>query len=601
MSKRHVISLLFLITAWLLVEGCAKISSPSGGPKDKTSPVIVKSVPENGTVNFSEKEITVSFNEYVVLENINEKFMVSPPMAKKPEIVIRGKSMRIRFEEKLRDSTTYTFYFQDAIRDLNEGNPINNYQFVFSTGPFIDSLSVTGNVYSALTLDPPENTLAMLYRQMEDSSVVKQLPDYITRVEQNGEFRIDNVNPGKFRLYGLKDGDNSKNYNRRDEEFAFLDTIIEITPGKNFLPVKKDTTVVVPAAGAGKVPVKPPEIGEYALILFQAEKKDRYLTSSTRKLAYNIVYTLSLPPDSLEFDFSIPDAKEEAWFIEKNLNRDTITIWLTDSSVYNRPQLSTIVRFPFTDTLGIVGYKTDTIVMRYTAPRPTRSKVVKRTSYVVNMGNLSGQVRPDKQIVLTSPTPFGRVDTSKILFYEVLKDARSRVPYILKKDTANSCRYFLDTRIASGKSYLLIADSAAFGSIYGEYSDSTAARFSVMVPEQFGSLTLDVINHEGGAIIQLLDNSEKLRRETYMEGNGKIKFPLLEKGFYRVKAIFDPNGDRKWTTGDFDTHRQPEPVTFYPEEIEIKENWDVIQPHPWDLGKKNYKEPKLQKIKTTGR
>jgi len=162
MSKRHVISLLFLITAWLLVEGCAKISSPSGGPKDKTSPVIVKSVPENGTVNFSEKEITVSFNEYVVLENINEKFMVSPPMAKKPEIVIRGKSMRIRFEEKLRDSTTYTFYFQDAIRDLNEGNPINNYQFVFSTGPFIDSLSVTGNVYSALTLDPPENTLVML-------------------------------------------------------------------------------------------------------------------------------------------------------------------------------------------------------------------------------------------------------------------------------------------------------------------------------------------------------------------------------------------------------------------------------------------------------
>jgi hypothetical protein len=217
------------------------------------------------------------------------------------------------------------------------------------------------------------------------------------------------------------------------------------------------------------------------------------------------------------------------------------------------------------------------------------------------MGNLSGQVRPDKQIVLTSPTPFGRVDTSKILFYEVLKDARSRVPYILKKDTANSCRYFLDTRIASGKSYLLIADSAAFGSIYGEYSDSTAARFSVMVPEQFGSLTLDVINHEGGAIIQLLDNSEKLRRETYMEGNGKIKFPLLEKGFYRVKAIFDHNGDRKWTTGDFDTHRQPEPVTFYPEEIEIKENWDVIQPHPWDFGKKNYKEPKLQKIKTTGR
>jgi hypothetical protein len=261
MRERIVRRYSFLIPVSILVFGCAKMGMPSGGPKDKEIPVILKSVPENGATGFTGKEIVVTFNEYVVLDKISEKFMVSPPMKKKPEITVKGKSIRIRYEDKLRDSATYTFYFQDAIRDLNENNPINNYQFVFSTGPFIDSLSVTGNVYSALNLDPPENTIVLLHSQLDDSSVVKQIPDYITRAESNGEFRIDNVHPGTYRLYALADADNSKNYNNKDELFAFYEEPVQITPEKNFLPVKKDTVTVKPAA-AGKIPVKLPVIGE---------------------------------------------------------------------------------------------------------------------------------------------------------------------------------------------------------------------------------------------------------------------------------------------------------------------------------------------------
>ena len=167
----------FYVVISLLAFGCAKMSSPSGGPRDRNIPVIIKSLPENGATSFRGKEIIVTFNEYVVLEQITEKFMVSPPMANRPEIVTRGKSIRIRYEDELRDSTTYTFYFQDAIRDLNEGNAINNYQFVFSTGPVIDSLSLTGNVYTGLNLDPPENTLVLLYSQPEDSAVFRDIPD----------------------------------------------------------------------------------------------------------------------------------------------------------------------------------------------------------------------------------------------------------------------------------------------------------------------------------------------------------------------------------------------------------------------------------------
>ena len=607
-------SLLIIIPVFCLEFGCAKINSPSGGPKDRESPLIVKSVPQNGTVNFREKEIQVTFNEYVVLDKINEKFMVSPPMAKKPRVFIRGKSVRIGIDEELKDSTTYTFYFQDAIRDLNEGNPINNFQFVFSTGPFIDSLSVTGNIYSALTLNPPENTLVMLYSQLADSNVIKHLPDYLTRAEANGEFRIDNVHPGIYRLYGLKDGDNSKNYNRRDEEFAFYDTLIEVDPVKNFLPVKKDTAQSKPVqvkqpvtpsstlkTAQEKEPVKPPVIGEFQLILFQAEKKARYLTSSSRKQPYELVYTLSLPPDSLKFRFSIPEVGEKAYFIEKSKNRDTTIVWLTDSTVYNRKEIPTIVQFPFTDSLGITGQKTDTIIMRYVVPKPPRGKVVKKAAYKVNTGNLSGNVRPDKQIVFTAPTPFTPPDTSLIRLYEILKEQKVKLPYKLRKDTANSRRYFMSTELKPGKNYLFIADSAAFISIYGEQSDSTGTRFSVMTPELFGKLVLTTINHTGGRIIQVLDKSEKVVREVYMKADGKIEFPLLEKGFYRVRVIFDLNGDGKWTTGDFDIPRQPEPVSYYPKEIEIKENWDVVEPNSWDLERKNYKDYKLMEIKKTTR
>jgi hypothetical protein len=599
MRKSAVRSSWFLFTVWMLIFGCAKVSVPSGGPKDSEIPVIVKSNPLNGAINFTENEIIVAFNEYVVLDKINEKFMVSPPMKIRPEVFIKGKSVHIRYEDKLRDSTTYTFYFQDAIRDINEGNAINNYQFVFSTGPFIDSLSVTGNVWSALNLDPPENAMVLMHRQLEDSAVVSQIPDYITRATGKGEFRIDNVHAGIYRLYALVDADNSKNYNNRDELFAFYDDPIQIIPEKNYLPLAEDSvSAIISKPGAGNTSFIPPVAGEYQLTLFTAEKKLHYLTSSSRKQSYQLTYTLSLPPDTINFDFSIPDAPEEAYFIEKNSTLDTITVWLTDSTIYNRQQIETIVTYPLTDTLGITGPTTDTVQMRYLAPRAPRGRVARQAAYKVNTG-ISGQVRPDKKIILTAPAPFMPPDTSLIYFSELLKEEKIRQSFSVVRDTDNACRYYINIDLKPGSSYLFVADSGAFHSIYGDCSDSTGVRFSVRTRESFGKLTMDISGYEGPKIFQLLDNTEKILKQVCLGNNGKLEFPLLEKGKYRVRAIFDLNNDGKWTTGDFDIRRQPEPVSYYPEEIEIKENWEITQ--PWNLEMKNYKEAKLQKIKTSGR
>jgi hypothetical protein len=596
MKRSNFKNIIPVVYGFILIAGCAKISSPSGGPRDKEPPVILKSVPLSGSKNFKGKKIAVTFNEYVTLDKINEKFMVSPPMEKKPVISLRGKNVVIEYEEKLRDSTTYTFYFQDAIRDLNEGNPINNYQFVFSTGPVIDSLSVTGNVYKADDLNPPEETLVVLYSEPDDSAFVKHIPSYISRADKNGYFRIDNVREQIYRLYALKDIDNSKNYNLYDEEMAFLDSAVVVTAGKNYLPVTKDTTNVKPAdpKSADTVLMQ----GEYRLYLFKHPGKLHYLTSSSRSAQYRLNYTLSLPPDTLGFNFSIPGAGENSYFVERNRESDSIQIWLTDSSLYSQQIISTVVNYPFTDTAGVTALKLDTILMRFLTPRSTRAKA-KPVPYKVSTSLSAGSLKPGQQIVFNSQTPFRKPDTSRIRLYELDDTNRIRIPFSLTIDTANSCMIRMTASLVRNMSYLFIADSSSFGNIYGEQSDSTGNKFNVKTEESYGKLVLNIKNYEGKRIIQLLTEAEKPVREIQMDKDGKIEFPLLEKGSYRVRVVYDLNGDGKWTTGDFFRGRQPEPVSYLPLEVDIKENW--VREYEWDISEKNSKKLKITPEKTKGR
>jgi len=218
----------------LFILSCAKINSPSGGPKDLDPPVILKSQPENSTVMFSGKSFVVTFDEFVVLDKITEKFMVSPPLKTKPEIRLKGKNLVVSWEETLADSTTYTFYFQDAIRDNNESNAIPNFQYVFSTGPILDSLSLSGNVFNAFDLEVVPDVLVMMYSNLSDTAPRTLLPAYISKPDVSGGFMINNIKPGRFRLYALRDINGNKMYDLEDEVFAFCDSIINITSEANY-------------------------------------------------------------------------------------------------------------------------------------------------------------------------------------------------------------------------------------------------------------------------------------------------------------------------------------------------------------------------------
>jgi hypothetical protein len=590
MNRRVLHYLVYLFPVLAVIASCAKVSSPSGGPKDIEVPFVEKSEPLNGQTNFRGRKIMVTFNEFVSLDKINEKFMVSPPLEKKPVISLRGRSVIVEFSEDLKDSTTYTFYFQDAIRDLNESNPIDNFQFVVSTGNVIDSLSVTGNVVSAHSLDPPENTIVLLHSDITDSAFIKKIPDYITRVTKTGYFRIDNVKKGTYRLYALKDDDNSKNFNFPEEEIAFCDSVIHVTAERNYIPIPvpvRDSVSVSPVLKktADTTVIR----GDHQLFLFKPMKKTRYLTSSDRKMKYKLVFTLSLPPDSTGFDFEIPGAAPGAWFLERSRDNDTITVWLTDSTLYSMPQLTTLASFPFTDSLGNIIRKQDTVRLRYMEPRTPRGRTGPQPLKVVS-GLSAGSLRPGQNIIFSSETPLSQPDTSKIRIYELSEKDRINVPYRFEKDEKNSCRIFLRASFEQKKNYLFIADSAAFSNIYSEVSDSTGNRFSIRNDDSFGKLILNITNFEGNRIIQLLNNQDKVLREIIRDSDGEVEFNYIDKGTYRLRVIYDLNGDGKWTTGDFSTHRQPEPVTFYPREIPINENHWVSQ--DWDIGVMNVKKVK---------
>ncbi len=591
---------LFLLLIILIIAACAKISAPTGGLRDKLPPVVVKSIPENKAKNFAGESVVITFDEYVTLDNISEKFMVSPPMQKKPRVFMKGKSVIVEYEDELRENTTYTFYFLDAIKDLNEGNILDNYQFVFSTGPVIDSLSVTGYVFNAENLEVPEKTQVILYSDLTDSAVIKNLPDYISRVDPSGYFRIDNVKEGEYRLYGIKDEDNSKNYNRKEEEFAFLDSAIIVSAGGSYIQVVKDTATRKPLAAATKtttpakapVPVAAPLKSEYQMSLFLAEKTAHYLSGSSRVTKNLMTYIFSLPPDTMKVVLSIPDAGREKYFIQESRKGDTLKIWITDSSLYSQALISTILKYPFTDTSGVLSYKVDSIPMRFVTPRPTRGAKTIVPSLKVENNITGGAIKPGTRVVFKTESPFNQPDTSLIKFYERVDSLKIKVPYRFYIDSLNPGKLVLDAKLIPKKKYLLIADSAAFSNILNEKSDSIGFNFTVRDADSYNKLTLEISNCTCPAIVNLMSNSESLLAKANILKDEIIEFPLLEPGIYRISVIYDLNGDGEWTTGDFMTGRQPEPVSFYTSEVEIKAGWDVTQ--KWDLKQKNFKEQKLR-------
>jgi len=226
--KRVVLKYFFFVACVLIVYSCANIVPPSGGPKDVIPPRVIKCVPENRSVRYDAKQIRIDFDEYIQLKNLNSELLVSPPMELMPDVSVRGKSLVIKIADTLKAHTTYNFYFGNSVVDITEGNSLSNFQYVFSTGDFVDSLSIKGFVNEAFDLKPAEGVFVMLYDSIADTVPYFQRPLYLTRTDKTGYFELNNLRDTLYKIFVLKDANSNLLFDLPYEKIAFADSAVEI-------------------------------------------------------------------------------------------------------------------------------------------------------------------------------------------------------------------------------------------------------------------------------------------------------------------------------------------------------------------------------------
>ena len=570
------ISLFYLI----FYTSCANIGSPTGGEKDTIPPVVVKTIPMLRGTNFKGTDLRFTFDEFIIPDEISEKMVISPPMKKKAIIKMKGKMLIIEFAEELKDESTYSVDFKDAVADNNEKNPIPDFRFSFSTGPSFDSLRVSGYVKNAFNQEPVEKALVLLHRQQDYTAFIDSIPDYIATTDKDGLFLIDNVAKGSYRLYAIIDNDNSLTYNQKAEKIAFADSIL--VPSAKFIAENdtiikgKDTLMV-----SGHVDYSP---SPQYLMMFEEENFDQYLDSYKRnqgnKCDFFFTETLS---DSFKINLlkPVPEKSKDWMFLETNLKRDSITVWVTDTLISRSDSLLFELKYEVLDSLNQMVVKRDTVELIYLAPKVPKAKKKKNeavevpTIYLSNNINASGHDIYQK-IKIEAPEPLSSFDFSMVRLYSMIDTVKTQIPIVVEKDTNSIRKYYIEHRWEPNSNYLFQIDSAAARNIYGNPSLKIDQKFRTQKEDYYGKIIMNISNLNGPAIVQLLanDKDERIIQKIQILEDGKIEFPYLKPEKYKIRIILDSNKNGKWDTGFLAEHLQPERVIYFPKVIKVRSNFE---------------------------
>jgi hypothetical protein len=580
-------SFVLLLMVMVVFSRCAKeMTSLSGGPRDTIPPKLVESDPPNYSIHFDSKEIRIEFNEFIQLNEVQQQFLSSPPFEEDPEIKMKGKGIEIELKEPLKDSTTYTLNFGNSIVDYTEGNPFRNFKYVFSTGDALDSMRVAGRVYDAFNLKARENVLVMLYDEMKDSVPYNQIPDYVSRTDEEGFFSITNVRNDSFKLFALNDLNANYLYDSPDEEIAFVDSAV--TFEKQWIEYddtiySRDTTeqgVLIDSSSVDTVIHHnyrgfPTE--EYLLALFNEDKREQYLKSfqRNRPMKADLVFNAPLL-DSMRISL-IDSVQREDWYLkERAPSGDTLTYWLKDTAVYRQEYVQFKLEYQAKDSLNNLVWNTDTLDMSYLF----EEEDTLGTDTLELTSNARGNVDLNQDLQISYPYPIQNIDTSAILLHKTQDDSLIRaMDFTLKPDSQRFNRFYLSVDWDPASSYSMRIMPQAVKTIYRAYQDTLKTTFKTREEEYYGSLTVSLPGAESDFILQLIQPSgdeEKVIREQFPEDmkKGSITFRYLDPGEYQLKYIFDRNGNGEWDPGDYINHLQPEKVQYNPERIEVRSNWE---------------------------
>lgn len=586
-----------------LIFSCAQQGSLTGGVKDSIPPVVVLAVPPNFSTHFESDKIEIFFNEYFALKDIAKQLVVSPPMSKKPDFKVKGRLLNISFKDSLQPERTYAINFGDALVDLNEGNPIKNFQFVFSTGSTIDSLQIGGRVLLALDNKPAEDILVMLYNGNSDTLPLKTVPLYISRTNKEGLFTLKNLAAGSYKIFALKDANTNFLFDQPAEAVAFLDSLItpaviaaamkdSVNPVKDTLNPVKDT-VKLPADTLPKKPkfIFAPENIE--LRLFTEIKPNQYLAGTDRLRKEQIRLRFNEKIDSLRFEFLDLPMDSVAVSLEWLEDPDTLDFWIMNRSMAARDSITAILVYPAYDSIERPLLKTDTIKLRYrTAGQPAATRK--------NEFTVSASVEKTKTLeyglplILTTSLPYAQMDTS---FFRLVsgKDSTPRsVRYTLIPDTLKGLimnglpvnqvhpRIIKLSAGFTDTSYRLTLLPGAFTGLAGQKNDSLDVRFKMKNRDQYGTIKIVLPDLKEPAIVTLVNASGKTAATRLLNGSGTAVFELMAPGKYSARLIFDTNRNGRWDTGRYIRHIQPEKVISFSKELNLKANWEVNETWQWE-------------------
>jgi uncharacterized protein (DUF2141 family) len=549
MFKKHFKYIPFLFLLFFI--SCAKRGAITGGDKDTIAPTLKYSFPENYSVKFQGNKIKLTFDENIKLKNLNKQLIISPPMKNEPLITptTATKILTITLNDTLQPNTTYSLNFGQSIADNNEGNPYNQFKYVFSTGDYIDSLALGGRVKDAYDKEVASFVSIMLYEANEkfnDSTIYKENPRYITNtLDSLKTFRLENLKAGKYHLVAMKDNNSNNKFNPKSDRIGFSkqivtipnDTVFELELFKEVMPFKaikpsqaSGNRLIVGYEGSAK------SNGEMAKIILKnnGEIVPSIVTKIDKKDSLQVWYK-PLKVDSLSLNIAKDKYQKDFTFKIKNQKNDTLSIKAIQSGILN-----------FRD--------------RFT---------------------------------LESSTPLVNFDKSKMKLID--KDSAA-VAFTTAYDEYTQ-RLYVDFKIEEAQKYHLKLMPGAVTDFLEKTNDTLSFSTSTKNRADYGNLIVSLKNVKQFPVIIELTNEkgDVVKASEYTESKTEIEFNLLEPSVYTLRAIYDDNKNKEWDTGSYLEKRQAEEVVYFSKGVDVRTNWDVSQ--PFDLSIPYTPEPKKKKEK----
>lgn len=590
----------------MMIAGCARMGQPDGGWYDDRPPQIIATTPADNGTGVKEKKVVICFDEYIKVEDATNNVVVSPPQLEMPEIKGAGKKIVVELKDSLKENTTYTIDFSDAITDNNEGNPLGNYTFTFSTGAQVDTMEVSGTILDASNLEPVKGIMVGLYADLEDSAFYTKPLLRVARTDSRGRFIIRGVAKGKYRAYALQDMDGDYKYSQKGEMIAFSDRIIEPTCGPDTRQdtIWRDSLRIDTIIRRGFTHFYPDDV---VLRAFTVPLTDRYMIKNQRQEPDRLEFFFSYGSDSLPKMRGLNFDADSAFIVDASIKKDTITYWLKDTALVNRDSLEIEYSYHITDTLGQLVLQTDTLLMvpkiSYEKRMKMHEKELEKWQKQQDKFKKKGErydsvwtpkpldirvtapssLTPESYLYFTMPAPLARCDTSKIHLQAKVDTLWVPQKFDWQPRPQSILSYRLEAVWTPGTEYQLEIDSAAFESIYGIVNDKMKSTLKCKSEDEFGSLVVKIggLPDSTTAIVQLLDKQDGVVKEARTQDDGSAEFYWLSEGKFYLRAFIDRNGNGIWDSGDFYKALQPEEMFYLPKVIEIKANWDITT--EWNL------------------